>query len=199
LSAAHLDEVLSNEILSRLLTDHNLDKLLREANEAASSWITRSIEKERNLSARCRELERANNKIFETIETHGADSDVSVLLKRINRNESEIQSITVELKKIECKEVSQIEISKAEIAGIRKYLYRIIKSETSVKKARSLFSSILQRVVVNNEEAVVYYRPEMLFKPKGFAGTVVWLPVEGLLRTKCFTVRLPDDLCRKVA
>lgn len=196
--AEKVDTVLSAEILRYLLSEHNMQILIAQMNDAGRDWLRRSGKRRGELMRLKTEIMEKNEKLLRIVENDEVQ-DMTVIIQRLNENRSKGDKIDAELVELNnTPEPRPIIISSAEINRLRKYLYSMI-TDLDVKSARALLSSIIQRVVINDEDAIVYYRPEAIFQSQGFAAEVVWLPVRDLLRTKHIIIPLPVDLRRKAA
>jgi len=192
----NVDTTLRDEILKRLLADHNLQRLLQQMNAAAMGWASHASQRRTHLNKLKNDYTGKNERLLSAIERGGCD-DLSVVIQRLNEHRDKIAGIDVELAAIAKQpEPRPILITESEINRLRKYLYSMI-SEMAVKNARDFLSSIVHRVVMKDEEAIVYYRAAAIFSTQRFAADVVWLPVQDPLRT--ISIPLPPELRRKAA
>jgi hypothetical protein len=192
----NVDITLRDEILKRLLADHNLQRLLQQMNAAARGWGSRANKRRDQLNKLKIEYTEKNERLLSAIE-RGEGDDLSLVIQRLNEHRDKIAGIDVELAAIgKQPEPRPILITESEINRLRKYLYSMI-SDLDVKNARDLLSSIIQRVVIKDEEAIVYYRAAAIFSTQRFAADVVWLPAQDPLRT--LRIPLPAELRRKAA
>jgi len=198
-SADKLDEFLSSEILDKLLDEKNMLLLLRDMNKSMGQWSRQASTRHAKASAELKSLHEKNDRLFGIMESQGQGADVGAILSRINLNEKRIQQLELELMELKANKPEKLKINKAEIARIRHEIERIIKTDTCVKTARAIFSSIIQRIVVQDTIIVIYYRPDMIFDRHGFAGSGARGANLLLLRTKELVLELPPELQRKKA
>jgi len=198
-SAEILDDFLSSEILDKLLDETNMQLLLKDMNKSIAQWTRQASTRQNKISAELKSLQEKNDRLLAVIESQGEGADVGSLLSRINYNEQRMQQLEADLMEIKVSKPEKLNIDKPEITRIRTRIEHIIKTDTCVKTARAIFSSIIQRIVVKDTITVIYYRPEMIFDRHGFAGSSARGANLLLLRTKELVLELPPELQRKKA
>lgn len=202
LPAEDMDAFLVDTIASRVFTRRNLEQLLADMQAACGAWSQTQKERAGEITAEIRQLERKNTRILEVIESMGAGApDPTLLLRRLNVHNARLEQLQAELAKVESAPAPEIQASGADtIAELGAFLAQTLKSREPPRRVRGFLGSVIERIILEDQQARIYYRPDLLVTSGlPFAAEARWLPEHALLRTVQVRRALPERWRRRAA
>lgn len=199
--ADELDNFLLDVIMERILTRRNLAQVIDDMQQACGAWSKEQKDKIALLNTEYQELQVKNEKLYATIERMGSeDPDPALLLRRINLNDSRMQTVQAEIVKIENSPAPDLQVVPEDLDELAVFFRDIVRSSRQPQKIRAFFGALVERIVLEDRQAKIAYRPELLAtRQVGFIVEDGWLPGTSLLRTRRITVDLPCKWHRRAA
>lgn len=205
LPAADFDAWMVESILAQIFTPEQIAQVIRDVRELTSEWEKDRIEKIDALAAEIQGVDRRLNKLFEILETHGADTpNLGDLTGRLRSLKDRKKSLESEIADIETQQAPQVSITDAEVADAVEFLRAVVR-DADPKKVRLFFSTFVDNLTVNDDAVSVEYCKDKLIETaagRRVASATVhsrsgrWLPVLSLLRTATLLIDLPARFAR---
>ena len=180
LSADLVDSSLLESINSRVFHPENMNEVFRHMTKEIKEWESdrqlRIVKLEKEIVS----INQKKEKIYSILEDVAESSDPRLLLIRIEQHNENINKINDAVVLIKSEKEPEVTISPDDLQQIAGFFINIIRKSENPKKIRSFLSSVIDRIIIENETAKVCYRPDMLMHSKKcFAAEGVWLPGTG--------------------
>lgn len=201
ISARELDDWLVEHMASEIFNKQNLRSILEEMNKACSTWAIEQRKKRATITARLKEVNGKNSKLFDVLELYGKDApNLGDLTKKLRANNDEIKRLESELLELDGKSAPEITVSMDDIQELSDTLIEIIKTTKNPKKIRHFFGSFISAIHMEADHVRVEYHPHVLIhEPRLVHSKVGWLPEHDLLGTAIIRFALPDIFIKKTA
>lgn len=194
LPAGKFDEWALQELLDRVLTKENVQGVVDQLDQAATTWVKARAARRRSLVAELRTAEGKRAKLYELLEAEGKQAlgieDLAPRLRELNEQVRRIETALVHLEDEQEPALPQLAASAAEAARVMRDLVLTCNNPRTV---RDFVASIVDKIEVGTTEVRVDYHPECLIRDQGAVvhSTKNWLPVVGLLRTATLVIQRP--------
>lgn len=203
LPAGDFDEWMVAEIMDRILTKERLVEFVRELHQLTGEWVKDRASRRDAITADLRDTEKRLHNLYGILELHGKDApNLADLTERMRALKRQRDGLEVKLVEIEDEVYPAVGIDESEIAKAADLLRDVVLSSRDPVKLRVFFAGFVKRIVLEDRDIRVEYRPEMIVNSAGFDtvhSSGVWLPELVLMRTKTLTFELPPRFYRKTA
>ena len=185
ISAGEFDAWMMDMIVEHVLTRERMKEVVKEIQDLTSTWES---DRDRRMTAVVRKIKEAGRRrqnLFDILELHGKAApnlgDLTIRLREINDT---IKRLERELSAIEDEEIPAMEATASQIEAARRALISIVKKSPDAKKLRLLMGYFIEKIVVNEGDIEMEYRPERIVNAKSRHEPVVhsseiWLPEQG--------------------
>jgi len=208
ITANELDNFLIDAVVGRVLTKRNMEQIFHDMQKACGAFTKEQKTRIVTLNIEIRELQRRNEKLMATIEEHNSEiADMSLLVNRMNVNNARIQSAVAEIEEIESCPVPEISLTAEEVGKLSSFCRKVIKTTRNPEKTRGFLKAMIERVIIRDATAEIYYRPELLMRKQNVHSSGWLAPRDGhtlntrgrIIKSKRFVINLPERWHRKVA
>jgi len=192
--ADELDSWLIESITGRLFTKENLSRIFADLCDAVNAWSSHQDEIVSGLRREISSLSTKNEKMMRILEGLDDGTDPGLILRAMNQRQSQIDALNVRLAQEEAKPPPKLDISADDFDQLSSFMLSIMLSSENTRKTRAFFASVLEKIIIEDQQARICYRPDLLVSRSSanpFAAEVCWLPEPALLRTRDVLVDLP--------
>ena len=151
-----MEGVIVNRIRDYVLTEENLEELVRMTNEELVQFHSESREKLELLQAQIDEIDNRLGKLYDALETGEFNSgELAPRIRDLYRKKEELQ-----LAKAEAEETLRYEaVNIADPKTVKEYAgdLRDLLTKSSITEQRSFLKSFVERIDVDDFEVKVYY------------------------------------------
>ncbi len=186
IAAGDFDTWMMNTIIQRVLTPERMREVVAEVHELTSRD---QEDRERRANAVLRQIKDANKRrqnLFDILELHGKDApnlgDLTVRLREINAT---IKKLEAELAAIEAEESPVFDVTDEQIQNATDTMIGVLNNTPDAKKLRLLMGHFIDRIVLNEADVEMEYRPERIIGTNEKSREPVvhssnsWLPEQG--------------------
>ena len=199
---AATDETLLTAVLERLFTTETLTAVLEQMNAACGAWSAQQQARQARLSGEIAALQRRQDNLTDTVEQlGGAGEDVQVLVRRLVANEAQLDALRNQMALASLEPPPALTISADDLDDMRDFLVAAVRSPHSPARTRNFLATLLERIIVEDEQARLVYWPEVLLsgttgsrQMRRFPAAAVWRPGRALLGTVTASIRWPRRL-----
>ena len=203
--ADDFDAWMVDSILDTIFTSQQVAQLIRDVLEMTSEWEKDRVEKIDALAAEIQGCDRRLNKLFEILETHGADTpNLGDLTGRLRSLKERKKSLEHEICQVEDQKAPNVSIADSEVDDAVEFL-RSVVDDADKKKVRLFFSTFIESMAVGDDSVHITYFKDRLIETASGSNPVSpavhsmsgrWLPVLPLLRTAKLMISLPPRFAR---
>ncbi|WP_411970076.1 recombinase family protein [Paucibacter sp. Y2R2-4] len=166
--ADKFDPWLLDQLLDKLLSRQTIQAVLDQLDDAAGRWVKDRAARRTALVLELRTAENRRSKLYDVIETGGADApgvnELGPRIKQLNEQIAKIEAALVSIENEEEPMVGTIEVSAEDAAEI----FRATVTQCDDPKIlRAFVASIAEMIVVQGTEVIVHYKPECLIQMDG--------------------------------
>ena len=162
LPADELDAWLIDLICDEVLTFKNLEGVVRELRACVDDWEREHSERRRQRVAELREIESRLGRLYDVLELHGRDApNLGDLTRRMREHKARQAELEREISAIDAEEPPEVSVSEDEVGALAESLREILR-DASPKRARAFFRDFVDRIVVEENQVRIEYRPERL-------------------------------------
>lgn len=186
-----IDRYLIDLILSRVITPELIAEMVRELHDSHVSRDLATSRRRATLTRQMQKLEVSQSRLFDILETHGADTpNLGDLTQRLRANKHKIATLQSDISDLAEHDPFPYDLDSFDAQDIADTLADVIRTSDG-RKLRSFLSTFIDGVTVNERDIEIRYRPETLMGSQ--QGTVKggWLPGSALHRTPVRVLRAP--------
>ncbi|WP_366556862.1 recombinase family protein [Endozoicomonas ascidiicola] len=176
ISAGALDNFLLDTIAARIFTRENLTELIMEINDLAGNWVKENRRKKRTLLAESEKLRTRNRRLYEFLEDPEGPANLGDLIPRLRENNQKIKELEAELERLSEERPPEFEITDGMVEEVSDFFSGMMKEQNNPKKLRQFLSSVLDEIVVGEEEIKISYDPAVIIDSAAVHSRKKWLP-----------------------
>lgn len=198
--ARELDEWLLDCVVDRIFTAEKIMSIAQQLYELKGQWVKDRATRRADIVSRLRDAESRRRRLFDILELHGIDApNLGDLKPRLTTLNETIRAAELELARLEAAPAPSAPIGRIEVDQLAQSIRDVVMGGDA-RKVREFISTAIDRTVLTDTEAIIYYRPGMILAD----GLPVhsdrkWLPDISLLRTEEMKIALPEHFIRKAA
>ncbi|WP_373369489.1 zinc ribbon domain-containing protein [Laribacter hongkongensis] len=180
-SAEQFDNWMVDSILDRVLTPQQVTAVIRDLTELQSSWAEDQDRRRTAITRELRDTVSRRRKIYELLETHGVDvPNLGDLTHRLRELNARAKALEEQIVAIDNEPVPAFDLDERELASATELLASTVRETTDPKRLRQLMSSFIERIMLNQADLQVEYRPDLIMDEKRrehmVHGVESWLP-----------------------
>lgn len=230
LRADELDEFLISHVTKRIFSRRNVLQLIKDMRESIGKFSSEKRKRLDDLDAEIADHERKLRKLLSVIEGDDLrDADTKWLVTTGSKHQTRIDHLQGERERVESTPDPHLDLTEDDVEQLRALLIDVVSEPKYPKKIRMFLRQVLERIVITDKTAQVYYHPSVILSAApGFAEGLdtprdrfassasrlpdsvtqlnensgideTWLPDLTELRTKRVVVPLPAKWHRKAA
>lgn len=162
LPARELDEWLFKIITYDLLAPRNLEQFVQGLREQVESWESKRVERRLIIERKIKSTAKCSEKIYEILELFGKETpNLDELFQRLKDNKAQVETLTMELAKIDAEEAPHFSLTKADIANL---LIKTMQDPSNVSKTRALFADFIRKIEVKEDAVFIEYKENKIIK-----------------------------------
>ena len=152
-----LEQAVIDKLQSRVLTDENLEELVKLVNEELKSTSSELRERLDTCDAELKEVKARLSRLYDALETGKLSlDDLAPRIRELKRRQDELSKIRVQIEvDMVIQGVGQVDVDivKAYAQDLRGLL-----EESDFAERKAFLRSFIKRIEVNNEQVTIHYR-----------------------------------------
>ncbi|MTD32450.1 hypothetical protein GKE73_01460 [Paludibacterium sp. dN 18-1] len=186
ISAGEFDQWMVDTIIQRVLTPERMREVIAEVQELTSSWQEDHDRRRQAVIKQIKECNRRRQNLFDVLELHGKDApNLGDLTTRLRQLNNQLKMLEEELRAIEEEDAPTVNISDEQILEATGLFSKVIQNTGDNKKLRLLMGHFIDKIVVNDSNVEMEYRPDRIVNTNEKSRELVvhssenWLPEQG--------------------
>ena len=189
LPAEKIEQWLTKEIYSQIITPQNLANIAEEINRNTATWAAEYQSEKIQAQRQLEKLKTNNARLYDILEDPTAELNMSDLAPRIRANNKQIEKMKKHIAALETRR--PVRLPKITPNELAEFLYEQAETATPSQRRQFLRTFIESMQVTERTLNIEYHQEALMMTSTMIHSERNWLPEQAYLRTTVLTLNIP--------